>query len=74
MNEWQLIETAPKDGTRLLLCSASYTSDWYEMRVCWWGENFMGRMDWIYCDDVYNDAEQTLDNVTHWMPLPEPPI
>tara|TARA_R110000851_G_scaffold105714_1_gene224349 strand:- start:327 stop:560 length:234 start_codon:yes stop_codon:yes gene_type:complete len=28
----------------------------------------------VNCEDSYQQCEQELNNVTHWMPLPEPPV
>ena len=68
MNEWQPIETAPKDGTWVLVCGngwdvmmASYSYDGRIGRGYFWGPT-----EW----DDYELAEQ---QPTHWMPLPEPP-
>lgn len=63
--KWQPIETAPKDGTKILLgCPASrgysgvvekcYWHKWDNGKGKWW--------DWV-----------TPDKPTHWMPLPTPP-
>ncbi len=32
MTEWQPIETAPKDGTKVLL----YHKDWYHVEIAFW--------------------------------------
>ncbi len=69
MTSWQPIETAPKDGTSVLLC------DEYGMQVCVWSETSVhGFMDWVYgaCDGEYN-FRHAFDSPTHWMPLPDPP-
>lgn len=64
---WQPIETAPKDGTELLLCSIHL----YSPRTgCWatYHPNAMGKAGWRtapICGDKLNP--------THWMPLPPPP-
>ena len=72
--EWQPIETAPKDGTPVLV---------YAEREGWRGTprivcaaRLEHHKDWC----VYGCAptilsEQVLDSCipTHWMPLPEPP-
>lgn len=65
MSEWRPIETAPKDGTRIL---------------CGWpnGVGF-GSFDWVPWSATYelgmgHDSDQyNTGFVTHWMPLPEPP-
>jgi hypothetical protein len=70
--EWQTIETAPKDGTRILLFDGA------DMYVAAWEDSSMSinetknwvyavvSTDWNYYEVVYNP--------THWMPLPEFPI
>jgi hypothetical protein len=55
--KWQPIETAPKDGTWLLLLMSDSS---VPVVGSFWGR-------WYYADDF------ELDNVTHWMPLPDPP-
>ena len=80
MNEWQPIETAPKDGSAVLLCWATdadgkavnwfedlSTADVFVQVASWWGDE-----GWVvYCDMV---QEPRLHFVpTHWMPLPLPP-
>ena len=64
MSEWQPIETAPKDGTRILTASR-HNSGWWLIVAEWggkspprWIDSFIGR---------------TAQSPTHWMPLPEPP-
>jgi hypothetical protein len=64
LTDWQPIETAPKDGTRVIIFYS--------------GDNF-----WDVCEARYTDAEGWGDpngcewscfaDVTHWMPLPDPP-
>ena len=58
MSDWQPIETAPKDGTDVLL---------YED-----GEQYVAR--WFKTDggQFFNEAEYQ-HNPTHWMHLPNPP-
>lgn len=63
--EWQPIETAPKDGTAILLwpCWSDeivYAGKWYDGKV---------KNAW-----VTQWGNQALPGkITHWMPLPEPP-
>lgn len=57
---WQPIETAPKDGTRVLLYRAEYAESmaigYYDSEwACW---NAIGGFEF---------------SASHWMPLPEPP-
>ena len=58
---WQPIETAPKNGTWLLLTAVG---DW-KAHIGLWDE--MERR-WV------KDGEgRPLSDLTHWMPLPAPP-
>lgn len=58
--EWQPIETAPK-GDVLLLCRRGLDGDW-SMHTGYW----FGRKGWT-------TGAMWLDQMTHWMPLPECP-
>lgn len=77
MSDWQLIETAPKDGTRVLLFNGQ------DVKICRWTYWVSGKFNqktcrledfkqWIWNED---DAYYTSDfrEPTHWMPLPNPP-
>ena len=69
--QWQPIETAPKDGTQLLLFCGD---EWYGIIVGHYGEL-------ITCDYLTGDEETEtcwqsgLEKYcpTHWMPLPKSP-
>lgn len=63
---WQLIETAPKDGTRVLLVDVSDPSD---DAVCtgWWMEGY-----WRDYGDIGCNGQDEYEP-THWMPLPFKP-
>jgi hypothetical protein len=56
--KWQPIETAPKDGTVILLCSRFGVEDAF---ASWW---IQGDLRWA------NSQWAVLD---YWMPLPELP-
>jgi len=71
-NKWQPIETAPKDGTPVLLA------------IPWHGEGrgylrFIGRWDWNCNRWEKGESNRTYFTermqaaFTHWMPLPKPP-
>ena len=64
MSEWQPIETAPKDGTEIL----TIRSNGY-IRNARWYDNPFGRKD-----TVIDCADGKWWSVTHWMPLPVPPV
>lgn len=38
------------------------------------GEKYLAVYDYIDEAWYYNDGEQIFDDVTHWQPLPEPPV
>ena len=60
MNEWKSIESAPKDGTWVLL---HYERDLVP-EITFWDET---ERKWLH-DFSYSDKSPT-----HWMPLPESP-
>jgi hypothetical protein len=69
MSEWQPIETAPKDGRRLILhwSTTGYVDVryWRPGQERWWG---------FPDSDPRYDPDLAIKNVpTHWMPLPKPP-
>lgn len=83
--EWQPIETAPRDGTPILVRHHMHSNDvhgyvpWEEINVviAWWdGEGW----DMCFMEDGAADTEgyssQFFMPITapmHWMPLPKPP-
>jgi len=59
---WQPIDTAPKDGTRVLLYDPyNGVGDGYYCNIRWWHYE---------CGDDWYSEEW---NPTHWMPLPTTP-
>jgi hypothetical protein len=60
---WQPIDTAPKDGTRILL--------WTEDRVVIgrWYDNALFGLGWRHDDGNFTEP----DGMTHWMPVPGKP-
>jgi len=67
-SEWRTIETAPKDGTWILLMGESgYINRPYRVHVGNWGE----RDWWMQSEDC--SFEDDGGPPTHWMPLPDPP-
>ena len=68
MTEWQLIETALKDGTEVL------GFDGVGQRVMRWESSLLFGECWFIPGSTkgYGDG-LTNWKPTHWMPLPEPP-
>jgi len=81
--EWQPIETAPKDGTRVFLWLPKIEGVQHEKRIesawsCWncWGNEYGNgpayNVVWVqgkYSKEPKHEHIQP----THWMPLPEAP-
>ncbi len=72
--EWQPIETAPRDGTRLLLWAAwndePVIASWCVSRAPY---SFEGWSTGWQTAGNYDVGYEALMGVTHWMPLPAPP-
>lgn len=74
---WQPIDTAPKDGTHILVCQWPLHGDpkdglqMFVQNAAFWPENGEDG-EWV----VYNDQTYELPvffSPTHWLPLPAPP-
>jgi len=63
MSEWQPIETAPKDGTEILIFVDGHREvSHFEAGETGW--------PWV---DYSGTSAWRIDLPTHWMPLPAPP-
>lgn len=62
---WQPIETAPKDGTRIVAFRNKKGRDYVtnEFIIHWNGVVWQA-----------STAGNIITNITHWMPLPNPPV
>jgi hypothetical protein len=73
---WQPIETAPKDGTWVLLCGGETTEDTFrtDLDASHTRRPVVGRWEqgWVY-DFWDGDWRSGYDDPTHWQPLPEAP-
>ena len=58
---WAPIETAPHDGSRVILYRAGFAED---VAVCWWNA---GTSEWVPVQGVL------FSEATHWTPVPERP-
>lgn len=63
--QWQPIETAPKDGSLIMIGGTSYAG-WFWSDAKW----LDGWMMWSSTDDDWNVE---CFEASHWMPLPAPP-
>jgi hypothetical protein len=81
MADWQPIETAPKDGTEIILYRPSDEHRSAKRWISWWydkTETQYGRItyevhEW-WGGTFLSDPERRPPEPTHWMPLPEPPV
>ena len=67
VHEWNPIETAPKDGTVLLLFARCKTATAPAVNIGW----YIDGMGWIEAAFHPNEPQGLVP--THWMPRPEPP-
>lgn len=85
-NEWQPIETAPKDGTIILVFYKNELGKGRITRASWfgldeiesWEDPDQSEPDWYERSEVYEELEDgmispVLGEPTHWMPLPKAP-
>lgn len=72
MSEWQPIETAPKDGSMVLLSDGTYVDAgfYHDGSACYGHRGGAG----FFCEEDRGNL-LTASNfpATHWMPLPQPP-
>jgi hypothetical protein len=87
MAEWQPIETAPKDGTHILIRTADFgaVEGWWDRSVTnfyasqkGWASYDPANMqgDWVSDFPIGDGCDRRLycgATPSHWMPLPEPP-
>ena len=64
--KWRPIETAPKDGTQIIIAVAD-ADDEFEPGWAFWSERFN---NWM----IPTTARGYEMYPTHWMPMPEPPL
>ena len=67
-NQWQPIETAPKDGTWILVYKPFNLYGFDDSK--WFVDKYIVR----WADECWNiSMEDKVIYPTHWMPLPKPP-
>jgi hypothetical protein len=87
MTEWQPIESAPLDGSHVLLLTTSHgaVEAWFAPSSSWehheYGTQHEGAV-WVCADDAFQIEVEECGpehggnhhgTATHWMPLPAPP-
>lgn len=77
MTEWQPIATAPKDSSRILIYAVSSATGHGSIHLAWWAipyENAPDERGW-WETGLYGTHHPVVPEfVTHWMPLPDPPL
>ena len=76
-NEWQPIETAPTDGTYVLLFFPDYIHKvwigYYEISEHFsHGKCVSSNKYWSVIGSIFSSAKES--HPTHWMPLPNAPV
>ena len=64
VQEWQPIETAPRDGTQIWAFRPDAHPD-DQQGIAWWNSSRRG--------GLWEDPDDRDDAPTYWMPLPAPP-
>lgn len=83
MNEWQPIETAPRDDEPIIV--GMDTATVWIVRSAHWSDGGLWQIEgfdnqdeargwWSYASSVGQEKLEDIYEPTHWMPLPEPPI
>jgi DNA-binding XRE family transcriptional regulator len=69
VSEWQPIETAPKDGTDIIVCSAWIMADG-AYRIGWVADGYFDGDCWVF--GSFDVDPEDYSAPTHWMPLSAP--
>jgi hypothetical protein len=74
--EWQPIDSAPKDSTRILIYVVSPATGEGRVYLAWWAIPYESAPDergW-WETGLYGASHPVVPQfATHWMPLPSPP-
>lgn len=76
MMEWISVKKElPKVDGELFLCMQDIENDDFKVIVLWFDAMCSKFRSWGQRNDLYwpRDEDGSHDNVTHWMPLPNPP-
>jgi hypothetical protein len=79
MSDWQPIETAPKDGTAIILAVPTEHRDGFIVGEGYFAPENLEGGDWwwagVYHSDYYGGPISEMNHwpPSHWQPLPEPP-
>lgn len=74
MSEWRTIDSAPRDGSEILLYIPRNSQYRPEMVVVGrWNDRDIKPYFTNDCERLYGVRNTRKHQPTHWMPLPEPP-
>ena len=79
MDKWQPIETAPKDGTPVLIWKPDERMVGEYMMAAYWSDEHCGGSGWVPVGGIHIQGyhSPTVGGPqgfpTHWMPLPKAP-
>ena len=74
--EWQPIETAPRDGTDIIIAEIRFKNskaDYGEIDIGSWEEDRNGADEFGDSYFCWMSNYGRVEEPTHWMPLPPPP-
>lgn len=74
MDKWQPIETAPKDGTRIIAYEPTYgvgTAFWQTITTGSYADEVETVSGWRLHGMMFREGD--IDQPTHWMSSPSPP-
>ena len=82
MSDWQPIETAPKDGTAILVWCPGTVDSVHVSKLMvavwdpdeWNADDVRGAFRYNRYDSGVYGVLDWDDEPTHWMPLPKPPV
>ena len=82
MSNWRPIDSAPKDGTYIIVCQAVAADGkpiigpafgLFCQVAAWWAEENDGEGDWIVYCSIPSDPSLHFEP-THWQPMLPPPM
>lgn len=71
--DWQPIETAPKNGQRILVIGLPPLWKGYPFVVHWDDNHENGEGWWRHTDPTLDALYSVSDSITHWSHYPTPP-
>jgi len=70
--EWRPIDSAPKDGTEILICGGVFATESTSIEVYGVPFDSVEKVDWCEHNKQWTNHDCDYHDPTHWMPLPTP--